>query len=285
MLNQNEVCHGFNIASLTYDDAAVMQKKVAHRMIDLLANWECYSKIFDKTFNEYEILRECHAIEFYKRKILEIGCGTGLLTTNLIPILPKKSAITLVDIAPAMLESCKNKLEKSTLYKNQHDYSFICSDIEVWDLENRHFDLTISSMTLQWIKEIKIMLQKLLESSILLVFNIPLYGSLKQWYDLCNKIGLVHKKANFIDENDLYSYLKSLNQKKFCDQNIMFHKEIIEVHYESALDFALHFKKIGATSGFNHVHFSNIIKYRHLLQMHKNFTAEYIIGYFFISNL
>lgn len=75
-------------------------------------------------------------------RVLEIGCGTGLLTGHLLARYPD-SDVLATDIAPAMLQVCRGK------YACQSRLRFDLVDAEQPDIGGR-FDLIASSMVAQW---------------------------------------------------------------------------------------------------------------------------------------
>lgn len=74
--------------------------------------------------------------------ILEIGCGTGLLTRHLLEHY-RDGRFFITDISQAMLEQCKAQLPR------QAEISFGVMDGEQPDLSKK-YDLIISGMTVQW---------------------------------------------------------------------------------------------------------------------------------------
>ncbi|NOU99961.1 malonyl-ACP O-methyltransferase BioC [Paenibacillus planticolens] len=81
--------------------------------------------------------------------ILEIGCGTGNLTSRLVDIWPE-AAITALDIAPGMLRAAEQRLDQQAGY----EIRFIQGDVEEWSAaaQTASFDLIVSSACFQWLK-------------------------------------------------------------------------------------------------------------------------------------
>jgi len=84
---------------------------------------------------------------------MDFGCGTGLLTLTLQPLL---KSITGVDSSTGMLEVLQQKISG----QNLSNVSSSCLDVEQGDQLQGPFDLVVSSMTLHHIKDVKALLQQ-----------------------------------------------------------------------------------------------------------------------------
>ena len=80
--------------------------------------------------------------------VLDFGCGTGLLSLNLLPAV---RSVTAVDSAQGMLSVLKSKIEALELSNVQTMHL----DIDKGDRLEGRFGLITSSMTLHHIKDIK----------------------------------------------------------------------------------------------------------------------------------
>lgn len=110
----------FSAAAFSYHRAANIQKMVAGR----LAQW----------------LPECGNPPM----ILEVGCGTGLLTEQLIRFFPQ-ARIDAVDLAEGMVRQARLRLGK---------HENVCwrrADIAIYPLCSRKYALVASSSALHWI--------------------------------------------------------------------------------------------------------------------------------------
>ncbi|RKZ09831.1 hypothetical protein DRQ25_05110 [Candidatus Fermentibacteria bacterium] len=113
--------------------------------------------------------------------ILEIGCGTGLLTEKLLDRFPA-SDITALDISPDMVESCRSKLNHSGRM------SFLVADAEEYCRTGRRYDLVASSCSLQWIHDRRGLAQSIyamLEAGGMCLMAIPLRGMLHELVESC----------------------------------------------------------------------------------------------------
>ncbi|MFZ5988075.1 MAG: malonyl-ACP O-methyltransferase BioC [Bacillota bacterium] len=117
------------------------------------ANYDAYAKVQKKMADE---LLKMISLDFNNKSgyldILDIGCGTGYLTKQLVSYCPN-ARITAVDIAPGMIEYAKEKLKECNI-------EFQCVDIEEVKL-NKKFDMIISNATFQWFNNLKGTIQML----------------------------------------------------------------------------------------------------------------------------
>jgi 2-polyprenyl-3-methyl-5-hydroxy-6-metoxy-1,4-benzoquinol methylase len=91
-------------------------------------------------------------------QVLDFGCGTGLLTLRLQPLV---ASITAVDSSAGMLEVLNKKIESQNLtnVKTQH------LDIEQGDVLEGAYDLIVSSMTLHHVRETKSLIDQFYQIS------------------------------------------------------------------------------------------------------------------------
>ena len=144
----------FDAASHSYDGAAALQTEVAAQLI-------------------------ADAAELAPRAILDIGCGTGLLTALAQQHWPE-AAITAIDAAPAMLDAARAKLPS---------VRFVEADAAAIPLTEK-FDLIVSSMVLHWLADPVAVLtqwQTLLAPGGTLLVAVPVEGSLREWNALCER--------------------------------------------------------------------------------------------------
>lgn len=122
MINKTQVCRHFSKMSKSYNDYAVVQKKMAHSLEQLV-------KKTGPLHNH----------------ILEIGCGTGFFTQKLAQLYPNAHIIA-TDISPDMLTVAKNNLSNFT------NISYELQDGENLNLTGQ-FDLIISNAAFQWFQD------------------------------------------------------------------------------------------------------------------------------------
>lgn len=112
-LDKDRIRRAFDRAAPTYDAHADVQKRLA---LDVAAR-----------------------IDDAPASILELGCGTGMLTAHLRDRFPD-ARIVAVDFAPAMAERTRAAVP---------DAEVLVADVETLDPDER-FALTLSSATVQW---------------------------------------------------------------------------------------------------------------------------------------
>lgn len=135
----------FSNAAKTYDQNSIIQAEVAEKLSN-------------------------HIKHLSPNSILEIGCGTGLLSVKLARQFPHAN-LTITDITPEMLAITSEKLNQAQ-HKNKSDQE---RQIQVTPFNpetdlalnspNQKYDLIISSMTIHWFENVSAtlgQLQKLL---------------------------------------------------------------------------------------------------------------------------
>ncbi|SFI60388.1 malonyl-ACP O-methyltransferase BioC [Thermoflavimicrobium dichotomicum] len=119
-IDKQWVAKRFNRAAFTYDEHAVIQRRMA-----------------------YQLLWQLRNSAWCGQHILEIGCGTGYLTQLLLDYYPEVK-ITAVDLADNMVQLAREKV--SPLSRVQ----FIVEDAEEMEWKENSFDLIISNATIHW---------------------------------------------------------------------------------------------------------------------------------------
>lgn len=120
MLDKKSTRQHFERAAESYDAAAVLQREIATRLSERL---------------DY--------IKLQPKRALDIGCGTGFITKDLLKRYPKAKVIAL-DLAFNMAQ--KSKQQGGWLRKPQA----ICADAEQLPLKAESVELIVSNLMLQW---------------------------------------------------------------------------------------------------------------------------------------
>ncbi len=156
-------------------------------------------------------------------KVLEIGCGTGLLTRKLLEKYPD-GEFQITDISSRMVERAKSQVNGSAKI-----------DWAVMDGEKPScagsFDLIISNMSFQWFEDapgaIKKLRQYLMPGG-KIFYSVPGPESFKEWKSVLSDLGLQSGVLNFPDLPGVFK------------------EESHIIHYDSALSFLQSIKAIGA---------------------------------------
>ncbi|MDQ6963812.1 MAG: malonyl-ACP O-methyltransferase BioC [Mariprofundales bacterium] len=135
-INPRQVAQAFNLAARHYEQFAALQHEVANRL-DAHLN---FTKITPK-------------------RMVDIGCGTGFLTTLLSKRFPKANLLAL-DIAPAMAAICKQKIGRRRLPWQPRRMT-LCGDANRLPLKDGCCDLVASNLTMQWLPDPVTMLREM----------------------------------------------------------------------------------------------------------------------------
>jgi malonyl-CoA O-methyltransferase len=159
MLHKSLVSRRFSGSVRTYDSNSSLQNAVAERLCGVLPA------------NGPEV-------------ILEVGCGTGVLTRHMIRRYPDCRFI-ITDISPEMVFHCREK------YRNMPNLAFAVMDGDRLATEHR-FDMIASSMCLQWfddpLKSIRRQLQNTKPGGSVAFAAIG-GNNFPEWQETMNKLG------------------------------------------------------------------------------------------------
>jgi malonyl-CoA O-methyltransferase len=140
-----EIAARFGARAASYERHASLQEAVAKRLARLLPVLDCPN-------------------------VLELGCGTGLLSRHLVARYPQ-GRLVLTDVSPDMIAECRRNL-------SAFDHPHV--SYEVMDAEEAGgrtgLDLIVSSMTLHWLSDPRATLERL--SALLAPNGVLLYATL-----------------------------------------------------------------------------------------------------------
>ncbi len=201
VFNKSKIKNNFNKAALNYDDYAVLQKKVAKKLVNVSSD----------NINK-------------SNKILDLGSGTGFVADS---IKSTNKEIFELDIAHNMLNKRSGSLK-------------VNADIEYLPFVENSFDLILSSLAFQWLNNISLAITncgKVLKDNGSLIFSIITDGSLAELKSSCTTCGVnlsinqfptkqylvdiisdISKNYQLIDEKiileykDLYDLLNSMKK-------------------------------------------------------------------------
>jgi malonyl-CoA O-methyltransferase len=188
-----------------YDRHAAVQRTVAERLADRVAAFPLVPA----------------------PRVLEIGCGTGLLGAALIDRLPG-ARWRMTDLSPAMIERARAR------FAGRPDLIFAAMDGEAPDVSGP-FDLIVSSLAFQWFADLPGAIRRL--ASLLapgghLAFTTMAAGSFAEWRAAHD--GLAPGTPDYPDAEALSAMGLAVSM------------EAIPVHHSDARDFLHAVKAIGA---------------------------------------
>lgn len=130
---KTRIRRSFAAASTTYDAAAELQRTVGKALLagmnpDILAG-----------------------------TVLDLGCGTGFLTAQLLSANchNRLQSVVAVDIAFGMLQTTRRKL---AAYNN---VTYVCADAEFVPITTNAVDIVISNLALQWCRNLSVVFSEL----------------------------------------------------------------------------------------------------------------------------
>ena len=153
-----------------------------------------------------------------KSDILEIGCGSGLFTKQLVNVYQTQN-LHVTDVSPEML-----KCARSNVVCDRVTWSILDGEMQK---TGKTYDLIVANMVFQWFENLQsglMNLKTMLKETGTLLFNIPGPNTLLEWrkvldelhfpcalLDFCLPLHGIYRRRVF-EENfkDAYSFLKSL---------------------------------------------------------------------------
>ncbi|MCB2294800.1 malonyl-ACP O-methyltransferase BioC [Clostridium algoriphilum] len=227
MIDKKQLKLHFSKNASNYDEYAHVQKVMKNYLVEFM---------LQNNKNNTEV-----------KNILEIGCGTGYLTSALIELFPH-SHITAVDIAPGMITEIKSKIKNASV-------DFICGDLEDMDL-NDTYDIIVSNATFQWFNHIDATIKKIhnvLNANGVICFSTFGEHTFCELNECFKKVKedmsikeSIYSGQSFYSLNELSTLCKDVTRN---DDVIVQSKEIFEYEYfNNCNDFFTSIKKTGANN-------------------------------------
>jgi malonyl-CoA O-methyltransferase len=216
------ISDSFSRAAQTYDQYAEVQSYAAH---------VCGQKMHD-------VLPKLPA-----GPVLEIGCGTGFLTQQLVEHCVGRKVIA-TDVSPDMLNICKSRIDSA--FKHGHSTTFELLDAQRLDVKPR-FALIAASFSFQWFANLTETLDRLMHCLLpggVMLFSFPTCESFSEWRSVCEKSGREFS-GNMLPN---VASLRAYASENGCDFN-SYEMDYV-LRYESPLDFFKALKHSGAATKF-----------------------------------
>lgn len=218
LLDKAKVRKGFERAAQRYDESAILQQEVATRLLARL---------------DY--------IRLQPRTVMDLGCGTGFVTADILKRYPKADIIAL-DLALNMLHKTQKK-NKGWLRKKPR---CVCADAEQLPLKDNSIDLLISSLMLQWSNDLQAVFngfERAIAPNGLLMFTTFGPDTLKEIRASWATVDNTPHTSQFTDMHDIGDALLNAG---FSDP--VMDMEMITMTYDSVRSIMRDIKNIGATN-------------------------------------
>ncbi|MBC8494160.1 MAG: malonyl-ACP O-methyltransferase BioC [Candidatus Thioglobus sp.] len=197
----------FNKASNNYDDHAFLQKEIASRLDEKL-----------------------NVITTNSNVILDLGAGTGLLSSNLNKRFPNAKTIAL--------DFAQNSL------KNNQSANKICANANHLPLADNSVDIVISSLMMQWCPDLKQLfseIHRVLKNDGLILFSTFGPDTLKELKKSWSAVDNETHVNTFADMHDIGDQLLGAGF-----QSPVMEMETLTLTYQTVTDLLRDLKAIGA---------------------------------------
>lgn len=250
MINPKKVADNFSKSAETYENNAHFQSEAADRLMSTVSKLMAGHKP--------------------PKRILEIGCGTGFLTRQLLKQFPG-SKFVVTDISTNMLDRCErgtsNIVERLSI-----DVKYEYLDINDGPPHGQ-FDLVVSGLTFQWLDNLEQVMESIQDGMTFdgkLVFTTLLDSTFSTIRHAFEKLGVRYPGATFLTKRELNAC---------C--SLFRHVEIVESthedEYESILDFLRHIRLTG-TGNPGHP-----LSPKELRRVIRHFNDDHILGNYHLA--
>jgi malonyl-CoA O-methyltransferase len=173
---------------------------------------------------------------------LELGCGTGIFTAELMAHCPDRKII-VSDIAPPMLEACKTRLLNS--HANLQFEVIDANDLADANIQERRFALIVCAFSCHWLNNISLAFDGIMQTLVpggYFLFSLPTDGSFPEWKTACDLSGMPFTGNKLPSSGSISNY--SVARGYSSDLHITQIRET----YAKALDFYNSLKSLGAST-------------------------------------
>ena len=224
---KKKIEYSFDKYADKYDSRTILQKDIMLTLLNFL-----YQEISETNFKK-------------KSQLLDLGCGTGELSSILIKKL-NFNKIHLLDLSSQMLNIAKKKINKKDVLFDRNDFdSFYQFD---------DYNMIVSNMALHWSANFLVFIERILNKmrkNAIFIFSIPDNKS----FSFLKKVKL-EELINEFPEKEII--LKKINEEFECK---VYEKTFFEETF-SLLDFFKNMKKIGANVSNRSIDVKKLLKLR-----------------------
>lgn len=214
---KEKIARNFSKYSGTYDQYAKLQKLSAGCLIEIVG-------------------KNIAAIP--EGPLLEIGCGSGMLSEEVIKRFPERD-IVLLDMAAGMLLTCRKRLGRAGF--NQERIQYVERDAEKIS-EKDKYALIISGLTVQWFHDLPGSIEKIVNALVpegVFLCSFLGEGSFVEWQEQCEKSRVLCTLNPLPGGNILTSRINEMAK------NVTFSQQTLSLSYPSVKDFFASLKKTG----------------------------------------
>ncbi|PIE00807.1 MAG: malonyl-[acyl-carrier protein] O-methyltransferase BioC [Thiothrix nivea] len=215
-LEQAKTRSGFDRAASSYDAAAVLQREIGDRLLERL-----------------------DLIRLQPERVVDLGCGTGKMTEQLLKRYQNAQVIGL-DLALSMVQMTQTRGDP------QHRPVGVCADVAQLPLPPSSVDMLISNLMLQWCNDLPAVFSELvqvLQPEGLLMFSTFGPDTLKELRASWGEVDGYTHTNRFVDMHDVGD---ALLQAGFRDPVV--DMEIITLTYAEVRGLLQDLKNIGANN-------------------------------------
>lgn len=212
-LSSKKIRRKFAAAAKTYDEAAVLQREVADRLIE---RFQYIKKIPDV--------------------VLDVGCGTGYCTRALAKLYPD-AFVTGFDIAVPMLSRAKEQGSSSLEY--------LSADAHVIPFKDKSVDFIVSNLALQWCDQTIVFNEfaRILKPEGVVMFTTFGPGTLTELREAWSQVDDFQHVHHFADMHNLGDELLKCRLAEPVMDN-----ETITLTYKNVGDMMKDLREIGANN-------------------------------------